>query len=224
MAAASKQKASACNCYPDRGIPAERLQKFIKEVADDIRAGNTLVDTASMTETDAVFALDVILQYMKTRTVSSMTKEKRQQQRRLYSKALFLETLEKDGGVYNSAEAAEILGRTKTTVKNWKDSHQLLALEIDGEFYYPVFQFTDDERISEKGVLRGVSEILPLLKNFSDRMQYSFFMEERNNVLNGISPPGRTFTVAEILRHNPGKELWAEIHRLARIYGTQDAA
>lgn len=110
MAAASKQKVSACNSYPDREIPAERLQKIIKEVAEDIRAGNTQVDTASMAETDAVFAIGVILQYMKNRTVSSMTKEKRQQQRRLYSKALFLETLEKDGGVYNSAEAARDSG------------------------------------------------------------------------------------------------------------------
>lgn len=217
-------RSSAKNNFPNVGIPAARLQNFILELAEDVRSGNTPISQESMAETDAVFAMDIILQYLKHRAVNSVTKEKSRQQRRLYSKALFLQALEKDGGVYNSVQAAKILGKTKTTVRNWKDAGQLLALDIDGEFYFPVFQFTDDERVSEKGVLRGIAELLPMLRKFSDRMQYSFFMEERNTVLNGLSPAGRTFTVAEVLKNNPSKELQAELQRLARIYGTQDAA
>lgn len=218
-------RSSATNSFSDSGIFAARLQNFVREVAEDVRAGNTPIAPESMAETDAVFTVDAILQFLMNRAVNSETKEKKRQRRRLLSKAMFLDTLEKDGGIYSSAKAAEILGKTKTTVKNWKDAGQLLALEIDGEFYYPAFQFTDDESISDKGVLRGVAELLGLLKEqgFSDRMQYSFFMEERNTVLNGLSTTGRPYTVAGILKSRPDPALMDELHRLARVYGSQDA-
>lgn len=78
----------------------------------------------------------------------------------------------------------------------------MLAVEIDGEFYFPALQAKED---------------------LSDRLQYSFFMEERNTVLNGLRHASRTFTVAEILKTALGPQLMAEIHRLVRVYGTQDA-
>lgn len=219
----ANNRSSTVNNFSDTGIAAARLQNFIQDLAEEVRSGSTPVAPESMGATDAVFALETILKFMEHRAVNSMTQEKKRQQRRLYSKALFLQTLEKDGGVYSSAKAAEILGRTKPTVKTWKDTCRLLALDIDGEFYYPVFQFTEEERISDKGVLRGVAELLPMLKTFSDRMQYSFFMEERNTVLNGLSPAGGKFTVAEVLKNNPGEQLLEELRRLARNYGKQDA-
>ncbi|MEQ9883184.1 helix-turn-helix domain-containing protein [Pectobacterium brasiliense] len=220
----ANDRASAKYHHQDNGIPAQRLQNIVQIVADNIRAGTTPIDPASMAETDELFAVDALLQYLKSRAVSGMTKEKSRQQRRLHSKALFLKTLEQDGGAYSSAQAAEILGKTKTTVKTWREAHRLLALDIDGEFYYPVFQFTENEEVSEKGILRGIAELLPKLQHFSDRMQYSFFTENRNTVLDGLTPAGRSFTVAELLRNNPTKEQWAELDRLVRLYGTQDVA
>ncbi|SMG60631.1 hypothetical protein [Cedecea sp. NFIX57] len=210
--------------YQDNMTSAARLQNFVQELADDIRAGNTQVRQESMAQTDALFAVDAILGYLANRAEHHLTKEKKRHLRRVHSKAMFLARLEQDGGVYSSAKAAEVLGRTKTTVKNWKDSGQLLAVEIDGEFFYPAFQFTDDERISDRGVLKGLSGLLKQLKNCSDRIQYSFFVEERNTVLKGLSPAGCTFSVIEILKEDPDDELMAELHRLARVYGTQDAA
>lgn len=216
-------RSSTMRNFSDTGIAAARLQNFAEVLADEIRAGITPVAPESMAETDAVFALDTILKFMKHRAVNSLTPEKKRHQRRLHSKALFLQTLEKDGGVYSSAEAAEVLGRSKPTVKTWKDTGRLVALDIDGEFFYPVFQFTDEEGISDKGVLQGVAELLPMLSSFSDRMKYSFFMEERNSVLNGLSPAGRTFTVADVLKSNPDEKVMNELRRLARNYGTQNA-
>lgn len=216
-------RSSTMRNFSDTGIAAARLQNFAEVLADEIRAGVTPVAPESMAETDAVFALDTILKFMKHRAVNSLTPEKKRHQRRLHSKALFLQTLEKDGGVYSSAEAAEVLGRSKPTVKTWKDTGRLVALDIDGEFFYPVFQFTDEEGISDKGVLQGVAELLPMLSSFSDRMKYSFFMEERNSVLNGLSPAGRTFTVADVLKSNPDEKVMNELRRLARNYGTQNA-
>lgn len=208
--------------FSDSDVAAVRLQNFINELAEGVRSGTTPVAAKSMAETDALFTVDVILEFMKNRAVNAMTKEKKRQQRRLHSKALFLQMLENDGGVYSSAEAADQIGKSKVTVKSWKDNGRLLALEIDGEFCYPVFQFTEEENISDKGVLRGIADLLPEIKEFSDRMQYSFFMEERNTVLNGLNPAGQPFTVAGVLRMGPNKELVKELHRLARNYGRQE--
>lgn len=217
-------RSSAKNTPLDMDILAARLQNFVQELAEDVRSGNTSINIKSMGETDAIFTIDIILQHLQHRAANAVTKEKSRQKRRLHSKALFLQILENDGGVYSSAEAADILGKTKTTVKNWKDAGRLLAIDIDGEFYFPVFQFTDDESVSEKGVLKGVPELLQMLNSFSDRMQYSFFMEERTTVLNGLLPAGRRFTVAEVLKSNPSKEVWGELQRLARVYGTHCVA
>ena len=220
-------RTSASHFFSDAQVPVSRLKNFIDELAEDVSSGNTQVSTDSMAQTDALFAINVIVEYLMHRAVTSQTREKKTQLRRLYSKALFIQTLENDGGIYSSAKAAEVLGKTKTTVRNWKDAGRLLAVDIDGEFYFPAFQFTEDKSISDKGVLKGLPELLQTLRkheNLSDRMQYSFFMEERNTVLNGLKPTGRSFTVAGILKSAPEPVLMDELHRLARIYGTQDAA
>ncbi|WP_282497939.1 hypothetical protein [Pantoea stewartii] len=216
-------RSSSVQNFQINHIAAERFQKYAQELADEIRSGKAPIAPDSMGETDAVFAIDTIIENLKNRTINGLTPEKKRQDRRLRSKALFLQTLENDGGVYNSAEAAETVGKSKPTIKSWKDNNQLLALEIDGEFYFPVFQFTDEENISDKGVLRGMAELLPMLNRFSDRMKYSFFMEERNTGLDELIPEGRTFTVAEVLKNNPGEKGMNELRRLARNYGTQNA-
>lgn len=69
-----------------------------------------------------------------------------------------------------------------------------------------------------------MKELLAHLGKFSDRMQYSFFMEERNTVLDGYPSNGKPFTVAEVLRSNPAPMVMEELHRLARLFGSQDPA
>ncbi|MFZ5316476.1 hypothetical protein ACOY7N_20920 [Enterobacter asburiae] len=223
----NSDRTSASNHFSDYQVPASRLLNFINELAEDVRSGHMPVSADSMAQTDALFAMNTIVESLMHRALTSQTREKKAQLRRLYSKALFIQTLEQDGGIYSSAKAAEVLGKTKTTVKNWKDTGRLLAVEIDGEFYFPAFQFTEEKPISDRGVLRGLPELLQALqanRELSDRLQYSFFMEERNTVLSGLQPAGRTFTVAEVLKMAPGPQLMAELYRLIRVYGTQDAA
>lgn len=219
----SNDRSSTMHNFMNNSIAAERLQNFFQDLAEEVRSGKTPIAPESMGKTDAIFTIDTILKFLENHAVNRLTPEKKRQQRRLHSKALFLQTLENDGGIYNSAEAAKMLGKSKPTVKTWKDTEQLLALDIDGEFFYPVFQFTDEEGISDRGVLRGVAELLPMLSRFSDRMKYSFFMEQRNTVLDGLTPAGGAFTVAEILKSNPDEKVMNELRRLARNYGTQNA-
>lgn len=70
---------------------------------------------------------------------------------------------------------------------------------------------------SDGGVLKGLKALLGHLGKFSDRMQYSFFMEERNTVPDGFKPKRNTFTVAEVLKSNSGVIVMDELLRLARL-------
>ncbi|ROP56350.1 hypothetical protein EDF81_3905 [Enterobacter sp. BIGb0383] len=205
-------------------MSADRLQNIVGEIAENIRAGRTSVSSESMSQTDMLFAFDLLVQYSTEHAIQSQTKEKKRLQRRLKSKIMFAQTLEADGGVLSTAETAEALGKTKTTVNTWRKNGRLLALDLDGEFYYPIFQFTDDEKISDEGVLKGLKALLSHLDKFSDRMQYSFFMEERNTVLDGFNPKGNTYTVADVLKSNPDPVVMEELHRLGRLFGSQDPA
>ncbi|OBU03546.1 helix-turn-helix domain-containing protein [Morganella psychrotolerans] len=205
-------------------ISADRLQNIIGEIADNIRAGKTNVSTESMSQTDMLFVFDMLVKNSTEHAIQSQSKEKNRLLRRVKSKIMFAQTLEADGGVLSTAEAADALGKTKTTVNTWRKNRKLLAIDLDGEFYYPIFQFTDDEKNSDGGVLKGLKALLDHLRKFSDRMQYSFFMEERNTVLNGFKPKRNTFTVAEVLKSNSDGIVMDELLRLARLFGTQDPA
>ena len=132
--------------------------------------GSAHIEKQSLAHTDAMFMLEALLSYTKYQAISTITPEKKKLLRRIKSKEIFLNTVNQDGGVLTSAEAAKYLGVSKVTVMKKKDQRKLLALNIDGEFHYPVFQFTDDTRISDKGILKGIAALLPLLSDFSDRL------------------------------------------------------
>ena len=210
------------NEYND--IAANRIANISDVIASNVRTGLVHIDIHSLGQADTLFMLEALPSYAKDQVINKITPEKKKQLRRIKSKIMFNNTLVKHGGVLSSAEVAKLLGVSKVTIKNKKDAGKLLALNIDGEFYYPVFQFAEDDKISEKGVLKGVAELLALIVNFSDRMQYSFFMEDRSVAIDGVEPKGRTFTVAELLKTGPSLKVMQELFRLARLYGSQDPA
>ncbi|TXE57050.1 helix-turn-helix domain-containing protein [Serratia nematodiphila] len=205
-------------------LVAERLLNVVADIAADIRTGNTHVNSKYMGKSDLLFAISALVQIGTQEATTTLTKEKNRQLRLLKSKAMFGETLHKDGGVYSSLEAAQLLGKSKPTVTSWRNKGKLLSVKIDGEYFYPVFQFTNDPLISVDGVLKGIQPLIEHLSQFSDRMKYSFFMEKRSSGLEGFIQTGKTYTVVDILMQNPGPELMKELIRLARLYGSQDPA
>ena len=209
-------------------LAAERFRDIVTDYAGSISTGVTPISIEVMGKTDPVFVLEILNSVFKEKALSSLTPEKKKLFRRQYSKAMFLNTLNEHGGVLSSAEAAKEIGKSKVTVKTRKDNNKLLALNLDGEFFYPVFQFVNEKENAKEdtnsGVLKGMEELLPLLNGFSDRMKYSFFMKKRNIILDGIKPKGREFTVAELLKENPNQVVMNELKRLARLEGSQDPA
>ncbi|EWD94414.1 hypothetical protein P813_05157 [Klebsiella pneumoniae BIDMC 51] len=95
-------RSSTMHNFLDNSIAAERLENFFQDLVEEVRSGKTPIAPESMGKTDAVFTMDVILKLLENRAVNSLTPEKKRQQRRLHSKALFLQRLENDGTVANS--------------------------------------------------------------------------------------------------------------------------
>lgn len=203
-------------------VLVKRLENIFENIIDTAKSREILAPLEVLAKTDILYAIDMIIEYSTHNTLVSQSKEKKRLLRRAKSKAMFLERVEKDGGILSSAEVAKLLGKTKTTIRNWKNEGRLLALNINDEFYYPVFQFSDNTNISDKGILKGVPELLKYISAFSDRMQYSFFMEPRDTVLNGFIPPKESYTVIDVLKQNPNVELMDELYRLARLYNSQN--
>lgn len=54
-------------------------------------------------------------------------------------------------------------------------------------------------------------------------MQYGFFVQKRN-VLDHRLPEGQEFTVIDLLREGVSDDKLQQIIRLAKLFGTQDAA
>ncbi|MCP9269729.1 hypothetical protein M5U04_16990 [Xenorhabdus sp. XENO-1] len=213
-----------CAVYNDTDAVVDRIANISNSMESAFRTGQAHIDKRSLGKVDIEFMLEALASTFKAKAIAEDTPEKKKLWRRLKSKAMFMDTLKQHGGVLSSSEAAEQLGVSKVTIKKRKDTGKLLALNIDGEFYFPVFQFTDDKRISDNGVLKGLAKLLPQLKGFSDRLQYSFFMEERNTVLDGVFPKGKVFTVTQLLKEGVSDTVMQELEWLVRLYCSQDAA
>ncbi|PQQ39374.1 hypothetical protein C6H68_02135 [Photorhabdus luminescens] len=209
--------------YDDADVAADRLENIIKELADGIRSKGKVNIKRQLALPDNQFLMNMLFLAIPARALAELTPEKKRLLNRVRSRARFFDNVRENGGVLNSAEVASLLGVSKVTVKKKKDTGKLLALEYDGEFIYPAFQFTDDESKGEKGVLRGVAEILFHLGHFSGVMQYGFFVQKRN-VLDHRLPEGQEFTVIDLLREGVSDDKLQQIIRLAKLFGTQDAA
>lgn len=127
-------------------LAAERFRDIVTDYAGSIGTGVTPISIESMGKTDPVFVLEMLNSIFKDKALNALTPEKKKLFRRQYSKAIFLNTLREHGGVLSSAEVAKEIGKSKVTVKTRKDNNKLLALNLDGEFFYPVFQFVKEKK------------------------------------------------------------------------------
>lgn len=73
----SSDRTSASHYFSDAQVPVTRLKNFIDELAEEVSSGHTQVSTDSMAQTDALFAIEVIIDYLMHRAVTSQTREKK---------------------------------------------------------------------------------------------------------------------------------------------------
>ncbi|MFT6903160.1 MAG: murein L,D-transpeptidase YafK [Colwellia sp.] len=201
-------------------IVAERLENIMKELVDQVRSKPNAEFKKQLTLSDNSFLFDIFVKAMPEKAISELTIVKKRLTNRVRSKVKFFENISNNGGLFTSAEVAKLLGVSKVTVKKKKDTNKLLALNLDGEFVYPAFQFSFDDN-SEKGVLKGMAEIISNITEFSDVMQYGFFVQKRNMLNSYVS---EEYTVKEMLEHGISDDDLKSIIRLSKTFGTQDPA
>jgi len=206
--------------YDDASIAADRVENITKELANQIRKKSKANIKQQLALPDNQFLMNMVIQAMTNKAISETTAEKKRLNNRVRSRARFFDNISENGGLFTSAESARILGVSKVTVKKKKDENKLLALNLNGEFVYPAFQFSLDEN-SEKGVLKGMAEILPNLTRLSDVMQYGFFVQKRN-LLDGLLPEGEEYTVVDMMKNGISDSELESIIRLSKNFGSQD--
>ena len=203
----------------DANIVANRLENIVKELSDQIRNNPKANLKQKLALPDNKFLIDIITQVMTDNVIAESTSLKKRIYNRVLSKARFFEHIRNNGGLFSSSEAAAVLGVSKVTVKKKKDENKILALYLNSAFVYPAFQFSEDN--SEKGILKGIAEVLPNIASFSDVMQYGFFAQKLN-VLGYTRPDEEEHTIIDMLKNGITDDELKSIIRLSKTFGSQD--
>lgn len=150
------------------------------------------------------------------RLINAETPEKKEQEDFIEARLVFLKTLEEYGGVHKSATVASLTGTSVVTVHKHGNQGKLIQLDWGAERLYPVFQFSVDEERSDKGMLKGVKEILEhITHNVSDVRKCNFFTRRIEMPLSENKE-----SAIDILRRGPTKSEMEHLLILADNFGT----
>ncbi|QUJ70222.1 hypothetical protein KDD30_19040 (plasmid) [Photobacterium sp. GJ3] len=207
-------------------VMAQRMQNALDRVITAMKTGAVDIEINTLSHSDRLFMLEVLEYESIASVLGQLTKEEKVLLRRLKSKRMFAQQVKNDGGVLTAKQAQELLSVTRQTMKSWREEGRLLALSMDNKFVYPTFQFTATDQNSDRGIVKGVGQLLKILKEkqLSDRMEYSFFLSVRNEPIQGICDGQQPYTIAQLLKVGVPNEALTELERLAKLYGTADQA
>jgi hypothetical protein len=151
--------------------------------------------------------------------IESKTPEKTEQEEYAEARQDFLRDLEKYGGVHKSSTVMKLLSLTTPTIISYGKKNKLIVLNWGVENLFPVFQFSNDKKLSERGMLKGVPELLSnITHDVSAVRKCNFFTRK-------IEIPGATekTSALEILRRGATKEEMKYLCVLADNFGTNSA-
>ena len=197
----------------------ERLLNISKKF---IRTINVLSDEdlqSMLVLPDEELWLEVKSQALTQMIIETKTPEKEEQEEYAEARQAFLLSLEKYGGVHKSSTVGKLLSVTAPTVIKYGKQNKLIVLNWGAENLYPVFQFSTDEKNSEKGMLRGIPELLSLIShNVSSVRKCNFFTKR-------IEIPGHDekTSALEILRRGATEEEMDHLRIRAENFGTNHA-
>ncbi len=86
-----------------------------------------------------------------------------------------------DGGCVNAADAAKQLGITEVELERIRSSNQLLAVDVDSKFQYPIWQFEG------ANLVPGLQEILEILGD-DDPWSNFIFLLGHDYAVDGCRP------------------------------------
>lgn len=182
-------------------IPAEKKQKLV-----------TLPDREFLAELLREVNMQAIL--------NTKSREQMEQEEYAENRLAFLDVLRKDyGGIHKSTAVKDILQISIPTVNKKGEKGELIALASGAENLYPVFQFSTDEKLSEKGMLKGVPALLAAFRQpLSAVRKCNFFTRAIE-----LPGSGEKTSVLAVLRRGATPEEMKHFLILAENFGTQNA-
>lgn len=190
-------------------------KKFIKTINDlsdeDLQSILVLSDEELWSEVKS--------QALTQMVIERKTPEKEEQEEYAEARQAFLLSLEKYGGVHKSSTVGKLLSVTAPTVIKYGKQNKLIVLNWGAENLYPVFQFSSNEKNSEKGMLRGIPELLSLISHNVSAVRKCNFFTKRIE----IPDHNEKISVLEILRRGATKEEMNYLRIRAENFGTNNA-
>ncbi|GAA5558235.1 hypothetical protein Asch01_02991 [Acinetobacter schindleri] len=190
-------------------------KKFIKTINDlsdeDLQSILVLSDEELWSEVKS--------QALTQMVIERKTPEKEEQEEYAEARQAFLLSLEKYGGVHKSSTVGKLLSVTAPTVIKYGKQNKLIVLNWGAENLYPVFQFSTNEKNSEKGMLRGIPELLSLISHNVSAVRKCNFFTKRIE----IPDHNEKISVLEILRRGATKEEMNYLRIRAENFGTNNA-
>lgn len=150
--------------------------------------------------------------------INEPTAEKLEQEEYAENRQAFIKSLNVYGGVHKSSVVTDILQLSTPTVHKKGDKGELIVLEWGNDKLYPVFQFSVDEESSDKGMLRGVPELLACFCNYLSAVRKCNFFTRKIE----LPITGEKTSVLTVLRRGATDSEMKHFRILAENFGTQN--
>lgn len=172
-----------------------------------------------LTLTDDVLWTQVQLQASTQELIGKKSIEKREQEEFAQSRLTFLASLDKFDGIHKTSTVAKILNISVPTVIKKGEDGKLIVINWGVENLYPVFQFSVNQAVSEKGMLAGVPELLSCFKStLSAVRKCNFFTRQVEYPLSD-----EKISILQVLRRGATAAELEYFKILAQNFGTQNA-
>lgn len=196
----------------------ERLQnigkKFIKTI-DSLPEQNL---QTLLTLSDEDLWSKIKAEALMQRLINNKTPEKTEQEEYAEAREAFLKKLGKYGGVHKSSTVMKLLSVTAPTVIKYGKTNRLIVINWGAENLFPVFQFSTHEGNSEKGMLKGIPELLSLIThNVSAVRKCNFFTKKIE-----IPEEKEKTSILNVLQKGSSEEQMKYFRLLAQNFGTNN--
>ena len=196
----------------------ERLQnigeKFIKKIDSLPNQNLQNLLTLSDEELWSKIKTEALMQSL----VNNKTPEKTEQEEYAEARQAFLKKLEKYGGIHKSSTVMKLLSVSAPTVLKYGKTNKLIVIDWGADNLFPVFQFAIHEKNSEKGMLKGVPELLALMTHKVSAVRKCNFFTKK------IEIPGESekTSILDVLQKGSSEEQMEYFHLLAKNFGTNN--
>ncbi|HHZ8355211.1 TPA: hypothetical protein ACWMJN_003862 [Morganella morganii] len=196
-----------------------RMENLLRQKIDDLEPLSADRKKNLVALPDDELWIQVYREAAVQKAINTPTPQKTEQEEYAENRMLFIRELNRYGGVHKSSVVTGILQLTTPTVHKKGEKGELIVLEWGNDKLYPAFQFSVDEKLSEKGMLKGVPLLLSHLTHpLSPVRKCNFFTR-----LTDLPGSGERISALAVLQRGATGDEMQHLITLADNFGTQNA-